>query len=182
MNDMASDFAGETLRFGFGQSPLGQVLVAQSQRGVAAILLGDDRAQLRRDLAEAFLGTWLQEDAASLATTIATVVALIAAPRGGLGLPLDLRGTELQRAVWAALCAIPPGETRSYGSIAKTLPLPATAQEVGAACAANRLAVAIPCHRLVKADGSISGYRWGVARKRRLIALEQAGYALLSPT
>jgi AraC family transcriptional regulator of adaptative response/methylated-DNA-[protein]-cysteine methyltransferase len=174
MNDVTSDFTGETLRFGFGQSALGQVLVAQSERGVAAILLGDDRAQMRRDLAEAFPGTWLQEDARSLAQTIAAVAILIAVPRGSLGLALDLRGTDLERAVWAALCAIPPGETRSYGGIAKTLPLPATAQEVGAACAANRLAVAIPCHRLVKADGSISGYRWGVARKRRLIALEQA--------
>lgn len=182
MNQMTVDFAGETLRFGFGQSVLGLVIVAESARGVAAILLGDDRARLRGDLAAAFPGARLQEDAQHVAQSVAAVVALIAAPRGSLDLPLDPRGTALERAVWAALSAIPPGETRSYGSLAQALPLPATAQEVGAACAANRLAVAIPCHRLVKADGSIAGYRWGVRRKRQLIALEQAGYALLSPT
>ena len=175
MNEMTLDFAGETLRFAFGETALGHVLVARSERGVAAILLGADRSQLRRDLAAGFPSTRLQEDEHGLAATVAAVAALIAAPKRGLDLPLDLRGTEQERAVWQALRAIPPGETRNYGSIAKSLPVPATAQDVGAACAANRLAVAIPCHRLVKADGSIAGYRWGVRRKRQLIALEQAG-------
>jgi len=94
--------------------------------------------------------------------------------RRGLDLPLDPRGSALELAVWEALRNIPAGETRSYGALAKAIALPATAQEVGAACAANRLAVAIPCHRVLKADGSISGYRWGVWRKRRLLALEAA--------
>jgi AraC family transcriptional regulator, regulatory protein of adaptative response / methylated-DNA-[protein]-cysteine methyltransferase len=94
------------------------------------------------------------------------------APGRGLNLPLDIRGDALQQAVWTALRATPSGQTITYGQIAKSLPMPATAQEVGAACAANVLAVAIPCHRVVKADGSISGYRWGVARKKRLINRE----------
>jgi AraC family transcriptional regulator of adaptative response/methylated-DNA-[protein]-cysteine methyltransferase len=119
-----------------------------------------------------FPGAQLVEDNTGLAEAIAKVVTLINAPQSGFNLPLDLRGSELERAVWAALQAIPPGETRTYGALAKTLPVPATAQEVGAICAANRLAVAVPCHRVVKADGSISGYRWGVHRKRRLINME----------
>ena len=97
---------------------------------------------------------------------------LVDAPHLASDLRLDLQGSPLELAVWEALRSIPPGEVRTYGALAKTLPMAATAQEVGAACAANRLAVAIPCHRVAKADGSISGYRWGVQRKRRLINLE----------
>lgn len=100
------------------------------------------------------------------------VIAFLNAPELGLDLPLDIRGSALELTVWEALRAIPPGESRTYGNLAKSLPMPATAQEVGAACATNVLAVALPCHRLVKADGSISGYRWGVQRKRRLINME----------
>jgi AraC family transcriptional regulator of adaptative response/methylated-DNA-[protein]-cysteine methyltransferase len=162
----------EALRFGYGETKLGLVLVALSDRGVAAILLGDDRQKLWRELNGSFPGAQPVEDNTGLAEAIAKVVTLINAPQSGFNLPLDLRGSELERAVWAALQAIPPGETRTYGALAKTLPVPATAQEVGAICAANRLAVAVPCHRVVKADGSISGYRWGVHRKRRLINME----------
>jgi AraC family transcriptional regulator, regulatory protein of adaptative response / methylated-DNA-[protein]-cysteine methyltransferase len=162
----------EALRFGYGEAKLGLVLVALSNCGVAAIFLGDDRQKLRRDLSDSFPDTKLVEDNGNLTAAIAKVVTLINEPRGGFDLPLDLRGSELERAVWAALRAIPPGETRTYGALAKTLPVPATAQEVGTVCAANRLAVAVPCHRVVKADGSISGYRWGVHRKRRLINME----------
>jgi AraC family transcriptional regulator of adaptative response/methylated-DNA-[protein]-cysteine methyltransferase len=162
----------ETLCFGHGETSLGTALVAASGRGVAAIFLGDDRRKLRRDLAGAFPAARLVEDEAGLADAVAKVRQLIETPHLQPDLPLDLRGSELQRAVWSALRAIPAGETRSYGAIAKTLPIAATAQEVGAACAANVLAVAIPCHRVVKADGSISGYRWGVQRKRRLINKE----------
>jgi AraC family transcriptional regulator of adaptative response/methylated-DNA-[protein]-cysteine methyltransferase len=162
----------EALRFGYGETKLGLVLVALSTWGVAAILLGDDRQKLRRELSDGFLDTQLVEDNANLSEAIAKIVMIINEPRGSFDLSLDLRGSELERAVWAALRAIPPGETRTYGGIAKTLPVPATAQEVGAVCAANRLAVAVPCHRVVKADGSISGYRWGVHRKRRLINME----------
>jgi AraC family transcriptional regulator, regulatory protein of adaptative response / methylated-DNA-[protein]-cysteine methyltransferase len=103
---------------------------------------------------------------------------LVETPSRHLDLTLDIRGNEQERAVWDALCAIPAGETRTYGAIAKSLRVPATAQEVGAACAANRIAVAIPCHRVVKADGSLSGYRWGVHRKRRLINREDVACAV----
>jgi AraC family transcriptional regulator of adaptative response/methylated-DNA-[protein]-cysteine methyltransferase len=172
MNTPTPDTSTEILRFGHGQSALGVVLAAESDRGVAAIFLGDDRARLLRDLKAAFPEATLIADEAALAATVAKAIALAEAPHAGTDLRLDLRGSPLELAVWTALQAIPPGETRSYGALAKTLPLPATAQEVGAACAANRLAVAVPCHRVVKADGSISGDRWGVQRKRRLINLE----------
>jgi AraC family transcriptional regulator of adaptative response/methylated-DNA-[protein]-cysteine methyltransferase len=162
----------DTLRFGYGDTGLGTVLVAESDRGVAAIFLGDDRARLLRDLEDAFPNVALTHDETGLQETISNVAALVGAPHLGTDLRLDLRGAPLEIAIWEALRSIPPGETRTYGALAKTLPMPATAQEVGAACAANRLAVAVPCHRVVKADGSISGYRWGVQRKRRLINLE----------
>jgi AraC family transcriptional regulator, regulatory protein of adaptative response / methylated-DNA-[protein]-cysteine methyltransferase len=162
----------EALRFGYGENILGTILVAESDRGVAAIFLGDDRARLLRDLVAAFPHAKLTPDDAGLSATIARTVALVDAPQTGSDLPLDPRGSELELAVWDALQSIPAGETRTYGALAKSLPMPATAQEVGAACAANRIAVAIPCHRVVKADGSISGYHWGVQRKRRLINLE----------
>ena len=162
----------DTLRYGYGEARLGTVRVAESDRGVAAIFLGDDRARLLRELQAAFPGAHLIPDEASLRGTIATTAALVDAPHLAVDLALDLRGSALEIAVWEALRSIPPGETRTYGALAKALPMPATAQEVGAACAANRLAVAVPCHRVVKADGSISGYRWGAQRKRRLINLE----------
>jgi AraC family transcriptional regulator of adaptative response/methylated-DNA-[protein]-cysteine methyltransferase len=166
--------AGENFRFAFGSFSLGQVLVAVGAGGVAAILIGDGRDALRRELIGAFPQAELMHDEAGLAPVVDRVCAWLEAPQGELGLPLDLRGSAVERAVWQALRDIPCGRTISYGEIARALPLPATAQEVGAACAANRIAVAIPCHRVVKADGSISGYRWGVRRKRALIGREAA--------
>lgn len=172
MDAMTHDLANETLWFGYGETKLGLVLVASSSRGVAAIMLGDEPPALRRELAAAYPGVGLIEDKDRLAGTVTKVVAFIKAPDSELDLPLDLRGSELELAVWEALRGIPSGETRTYGALAKALVVAATAQEVGAACAANKLAVAVPCHRVVKADGSISGYRWGVQRKRRLINME----------
>jgi AraC family transcriptional regulator, regulatory protein of adaptative response / methylated-DNA-[protein]-cysteine methyltransferase len=172
MKTMNSEHASGTLRYGFGDTSLGLVLVVTSDDGVASILLGDDHSALRKDAAALFPGETMTEDAAAMSDAIVKVAALVETPSSALDLPLDVRGSTQQRAVWDALRAIPPGETRSYGAIAKALPVPATAQEVGAACAANRIAVAIPCHRVVKADGSIAGYRWGVQRKRRLINRE----------
>ena len=169
---MNAQFPTEELTFAYGQSWLGVVLVAAGEKGVTAILPGDDAARLRRDLAQDFPAARLVEDEDGLRDAIAKVVAFLEAPGQGLDLPLDMRGTELERAVWRALAEIPAGDTTTYGQIAKALPIPATAQEVGAACAANVLAVAIPCHRVVKADGGISGYRWGVHRKKRLINRE----------
>jgi AraC family transcriptional regulator of adaptative response/methylated-DNA-[protein]-cysteine methyltransferase len=162
----------DTLRFGYGETSLGTVAVAEGERGLAALFIGDDRSELLRDLQEAFPEAGLVLDQAGLSQTIAKATALVDAPHLGTDLPLDLRGSAAEMAVWDALRAIPPGETRSYGAIAQSVPVAVTAQEVGAACAANRLAVAVPCHRVVKSDGSISGYRWGVRRKRRLINME----------
>jgi AraC family transcriptional regulator of adaptative response/methylated-DNA-[protein]-cysteine methyltransferase len=162
----------ETLRFGYGDTVLGTIVVAESMRGVAALFIGDDRAALLRDLKDAFPETEFVFDQASLTQTIAKATALVDAPHIGTDLALDLRGSPVEVAVWKALQSIPSGETRTYGTIARELSITATAQEVGAACAANRVAIAVPCHRVVKSDGSISGYRWGVRRKRRLINME----------
>jgi AraC family transcriptional regulator of adaptative response/methylated-DNA-[protein]-cysteine methyltransferase len=162
----------ETLRFGYGDTVLGTVVVAESIRGVAALFIGDDRARLLQDLQDAFPEAEFVLDQIGLAQTIAKATALVDAPHRGTDLTLDLSGAPVEVAVWNALREIPPGETRTYGVIGRSLPITATAQEVGAACAANRIAVAVPCHRVVKSDGSISGYRWGVRRKRRLINME----------
>ena len=162
----------EALRFGYGDTALGTIVVAESMRGIAALFIGDDRARLLRDLKDAFPEAGFVLDQTLLAPTIAKVIALVDAPHIGSDLTLDLRGSPVEVAVWNALQAIPAGETRTYGAIAQSLRMTVTAQEVGAACAANRIAVAVPCHRVVKSDGSIAGYRWGVQRKRRLINME----------
>jgi len=162
----------ETLRYGTGETTLGTIIAAESLLGLAALFIGSDRVKLERDLKAAFPDADCVPDQAGMAGTIAKTVALIEAPHLTSDLKLDLRGSALEIAVWKALQAIPAGETRTYGAIARSLAPAATAQDVGAACAANRIAVAIPCHRVVKSDGSISGYRWGVARKRRLINME----------
>jgi AraC family transcriptional regulator of adaptative response/methylated-DNA-[protein]-cysteine methyltransferase len=162
----------ETLRFGYGVTALGTIVVAESLHGIVALFIGDDRAKLLRDLTVGFPEAELVLDRTSLTQTIAKAAALVDAPQLRPDLALDLRGSPLQLAVWQALQAIPAGEVQTYGAIARGLPITATAQDVGAACAANRIAIAVPCHRVVKSDGSISGYRWGVQRKRRLINLE----------
>ena len=164
--------AGEEIRFTFGKFSLGMVLVAATDKGIAAILLGDGRDELHRELVYAFPQASLVADEAWLVDETARIVAFLDAPHQGLDLPLDIRGSAQEQAVWQALRNVPAGQTTTYGEIAKSLALPATAQDVGAACAANVLAVAIPCHRVVKADGSISGYRWGFQRKRKLINRE----------
>ena len=162
----------ESLRFGYGDTALGTIVVAESMRGVAALFIGDERAQLLHDLRDAFPEAEFVLDQTGLAQTIAKATAVVDAPHLGTDLTLDLRGSPVEVAVWNALRAIPAGETRTYGTIAQSLPIMATAQEVGAACAANRIAVVVPCHRVVKSDGSISGYRWGVQRKGHLINME----------
>jgi AraC family transcriptional regulator of adaptative response/methylated-DNA-[protein]-cysteine methyltransferase len=166
------DMPVETLRYAYGDTALGTIVAAESRDGLAALFMGDDRSTLLRDLKTAFPGARLVEDQDGLANTLAKAATLVNAPQLRTDLELDLRGSDLELAVWRALRAIPAGETRTYGALARALPMAATAQEVGAACAANRIAVAVPCHRVVKADGSISGYRWGVQRKRRLINME----------
>ena len=165
--------AGETINYAFGDSTLGRVLVATSTRGICAILLGDDPATLRADLAHRFPRATLVQAAPASAARVAEVVRLIDAPHAGHALPLDIRGTAFQHKVWQALRAIPPGETRTYAAIAEAVGKPRAARAVGTACGANRLAVAIPCHRVVAAAGAVSGYAWGKSRKAALLAREQ---------
>jgi AraC family transcriptional regulator of adaptative response/methylated-DNA-[protein]-cysteine methyltransferase len=162
----------ETQRFAYCDTTLGTIAVAESARGIAALFIGDDRPKLLRDLKAAFPEATFVLDQDGLAQTVTKAANLVAKPHLGIDFTLDLRGSSLELAIWKALRTIPAGETRTYGAIAKGLSIQVTAQEVGAACAANRIAIAVPCHRVVKSDGSISGYRWGVQRKRRLINME----------
>jgi AraC family transcriptional regulator of adaptative response/methylated-DNA-[protein]-cysteine methyltransferase len=161
-----------TLRFAVGRSSLGEVLVAASDKGIAAILLGDDPQVLVRDLEDRFPKAELVGGDRDFENVVAKVIALIEAPGQDFDLPLDVRGTAFQHRVWQALREIPVGTTASYAEIAERIGMPKAVRAVAAACAANRLAVAIPCHRVVKNDGALSGYRWGVERKRELIARE----------
>ena len=160
------------IRFAVGECSLGSILVAQSDRGVCAILLGDDPNALVRDLQERFSRATLIGGDASFEHLIARVVGFVEMPRLGVNLPLDVRGTAFQQRVWQALREIPPGETASYAQIAARIGAPKSARAVGRACSANPLAVVIPCHRVVHSDGNISGYRWGVERKRELLQRE----------
>ena len=161
-----------SIRFTFGESSLGQVLVVAGDQGISAILFGKDRDSLRSEIAGCLPEARPVANPSDLEELLAKVVAFIESPKNGLDAPLDIRGSDFEKRVWQALLEIPVGQTTTYGAIAKRLGEPATAQEVAAACASNRHAVAIPCHRVIKADGSISGYRWGVARKRALLARE----------
>jgi AraC family transcriptional regulator of adaptative response/methylated-DNA-[protein]-cysteine methyltransferase len=161
------------IRFALGTCSLGSVLVARSAAGVCAILLGDDPEALRRDLRDRFLGARLIGGDAGFAELVAKVVGLVEAPGIGLDLPLDARGTAFQRRVWQALREIPAGSTASYTEIARRIGEPGAVRAVAGACAANPIAVAIPCHRVVRTDGALSGYRWGVARKRALLERER---------
>ncbi|HEY9102297.1 bifunctional DNA-binding transcriptional regulator/O6-methylguanine-DNA methyltransferase Ada [Chitinimonas sp.] len=160
------------IHFAIGQCSLGAILVAQSERGVCAILLGDDPERLARDLQDQFPRAELIGDDAGYADLVAQVVGFVEAPALGLDLPLDVRGTAFQQRVWQALRDIPPGRTASYAEIAARIGSPNAVRAVAGACAANALAVAIPCHRVVRSDGSLSGYRWGVERKRSLLERE----------
>lgn len=165
---------GAPLRFAIGQSTLGLVLVAESDAGIRAILLGDDADALVQELQSHARGAPVSIDAGGVQRTLAEVVDCIEAPHLRLQRPLDLRGTPFQRSVWDRLREIPPGATVSYGTLARRLGMPRSARAVAAACAANVLAVAVPCHRVVAGNGALSGYRWGVARKRALLQREAA--------
>ena len=162
----------ETIRYAWGQSTLGEFIAAVSGRGLVAVEFGDDRTRLKQDLLQRFAEADVVEDHASLADVIDKVIARIEQPRSDGELALDLRGSEFELRVWQALRDIPAGERVSYGDIAARLGLPGMAREVGQACAANTIAVVVPCHRVVKKDGSLSGYRWGVPRKRALLEQE----------
>jgi len=160
--------------FSTGKCVLGTVLVARSERGVCAILLGDDASALERDLRRRFPDDEVCDAYVGLESLVEEVGRFLAAPRARLDLPLDLRGSELEQRVWNALREIPPGTTQTYSELARRLGVAATAKEVGEACAANPIAVAVPCHRVLRKDGSLAGYRWGVRRKRALLERERA--------
>jgi len=164
--------AKEELRFAIGQCSLGAILVACSAKGVAAILIGDDPDALAQDLQDRFPRAHLVGGDAEFERLVAEVVGFVEAPHIGLALPLDVRGTAFQQRVWQALQEIPAGETVTYTGIAARIGAPKSVRAVAGACAANALAVAIPCHRVVRHDGALSGYRWGVERKRELLTRE----------
>jgi AraC family transcriptional regulator of adaptative response/methylated-DNA-[protein]-cysteine methyltransferase len=164
--------ASTEIRFAVGECSLGSILVAKSERGVCAILLGDDPNELARDLQNRFPRAHLIGGDAAFERLVSKVVGLVEAPALGLDLPLDVRGTAFQQRVWQALRKIPAGSTASYIEIAKRIGSPRSFRAVAQACGANALAVAIPCHRVVRNDGALSGYQWGVERKRTLLERE----------
>jgi AraC family transcriptional regulator, regulatory protein of adaptative response / methylated-DNA-[protein]-cysteine methyltransferase len=166
--------AGLTLRWATAACPLGRVLVAATDKGVAMIAFGDDDAVLETDLAVRFAAAERVHDAARLQPLVAQVVAAIEEPAGALAIPLDIRGTAFQQRVWAALRAIPAGETRRYGEIAAAIGAPKAVRAVANACAGNPAALVVPCHRVLPKEGDVGGYRWGPERKRWLLAREKA--------
>lgn len=163
---------GETIRFAIGQCSLGAILVASSEKGVCCITLGDDPEFLLADLQSRFRNADLVGGDGDFEKLVAIVVGFVETPRRGLDLPLDVRGTAFQQRVWQALREIPAGSTASYSQIAAKIGSPQAVRAVAGACAANSIAIAIPCHRVVRHDGHLSGYRWGVERKRLLLQRE----------
>ncbi len=162
------------LRFAVGRCSLGAIIVAASERGIAAIELGDDPQALVEGLQDRFPRATLIGGDADFEALVAKVVGFVEAPANGLDLPLDVRGTAFQERVWQALRAIPAGTTATYTDIAAAIGMPKAVRAVAQACGANPAAIAIPCHRVVRTDGSLSGYRWGVERKRALLEREGA--------
>lgn len=173
---------GETIHHAFGETSLGLVLVGLTTRGVASITLGDERDAMLADLRRRFPHADLRPAGDEAAEAVATIAAAVDRPGASPDLSLDIRGTAFQERVWQALTRIPAGETRSYGEVAAALGAPAATRAVAAACAANKLAVLIPCHRVVGKNGSLTGYRWGTERKRKLLDAElSAAPASLPP-
>ena len=163
---------GAVIRFAVGECSLGSILVAATDKGVCAISLGDDAEALVRELEDRFPSAQLSAGDDGFDRLVAAVVGLVEAPGLGTDLPLDVRGTAFQQRVWQALREIPAGSTASYADIAERVGSPRAVRAVAQACASNPLAVAIPCHRVVRRDGDLSGYRWGVERKRALLDRE----------
>ena len=172
--DARSAGTGASIRFAAGECSLGSILVAATGKGVCAILLGDDPDRLVRSLADRFPKARLIGGGKRLEHLMARVVRFIERPARRLTLPLDARGTAFQRRVWQALRDIPAGATATYADIARRIGAAQAARAVGRACASNAIAVAIPCHRVVRSDGALAGYRWGLQRKRVLLAREVA--------
>ncbi len=171
-NKFRTGGAGVRIHFAVGECTLGSILVATTEKGVCAILLGDDPDALVHDLQDRFTNAQLVGGDAKFEKLVAQVIGFIESPAQEFDLPLDVRGTAFQQRVWAALQKIPSGATASYADIAKAIGSPRAVRAVAQACGANALAVAIPCHRVVRKDGALSGYRWGVERKKQLLARE----------
>ena len=165
---------GAEIRFAVGRCALGAILVASSEKGICAIALGDDPGRLPRELEETFPNARLIGGDKSFGKVVAKVIAFVERPALGLELPLDVRGTAFQERVWRALAKIPAGRKLTYTDLAREIGAPSAVRAVASACAANTIAVAIPCHRVVRKDGGLSGYRWGITRKRELLAREAA--------
>lgn len=165
----------EIIRFAIVPCSLGHVLVALSAHGIIALFLGDDINELREELEHRFPAATLEEGGAALDAIAAQVVAFVESPAQELKVPLDIRGTAFQQSVWGMLRKIPAGTTASYSQIAQRIGHPTAMRAVAQACAANPIAIVVPCHRVVRSDGGLSGYRWGVQRKRAL--LEREGVA-----
>jgi len=168
------DLNRETLRWGVAETSLGLALVARSDAGLRLVTLGDDTKALKADLEKRFKHARIVRDDEGLTAERAAVSKHVRDPTGHFDLPIDARGAELQQAVWAALREIPAGQTASYADIARAIGRPSASRAVAQACGANPLAVITPCHRVVRADGGLSGYRWGVERKAALLAREAA--------
>jgi O-6-methylguanine DNA methyltransferase len=164
--------AAEEIAFSIGESALGVVLVARSADGVCAILIGSEAAELESDLARRFIDSKLVRNDRKLSNDLQKILRFIEAPSEGLNLSLDIRGTPFQLRVWEELLRIPPGSIVTYGALANRIGEPGAVRAVANACAANAIALAIPCHRVVRSNGALSGYRWGVERKRVLLAKE----------
>lgn len=165
----------ETIHFATGECSLGKILVGATPQGICAISFGKDEHELLRELRRRFPQALPIAASSALQTVLAKVIRFIEAPGPELDLPLDLRGTPFERQVWQALREIPPGRTASYAVIAERIGAAGEAYAVGEACAANPIAVAVPCHRVVRKNGALAGYRWGIRRKRALLAREAAG-------
>jgi O-6-methylguanine DNA methyltransferase len=166
------DVPSGEIAFATGASALGIVLVARSAHGVCSILIGPEAGELIADLAARFPENSLVQDDRKLDGDLAKILSFMKTPARGLDLELDIHGTPFQRRVWDALCGIPAGRTVTYAALACRIGEPGSARAVANACAANAIALAIPCHRVIRSDGTLSGYRWGVERKRELLARE----------
>ncbi|MBN8871639.1 MAG: methylated-DNA--[protein]-cysteine S-methyltransferase, partial [Rhodospirillales bacterium] len=166
--------AGETIRSAFADCPFGRLLVGATDKGVCFLGFAEPDDALMGDLRRRFPRAQVVVDDAALADTVRAVLAFLEEPRQALDLPLDLRGTAFQQRVWQTLCRIPAGETRTYAQLAEMVGNPAAVRAVARSCATNPVSLAVPCHRVVGSDGNLTGYRWGVPRKRALLERERA--------
>ncbi len=162
----------DEIQYNIGECSLGNILVAESERGICAIALGDGSSALIAYLHKLFPNAAIQPAGPEFERKLAQVITYVDAPESGFSLPLDIRGTEFQQMVWREISKIPPGTTSTYTELAKQIGSPKSVRAVANACAANKLAVVIPCHRVIQKNGSLAGYRWGLERKRLLLQRE----------